>query len=356
MKGKSGRGRIAAAGRRALRALLAAALAASLVPAAALARDGEGPYVGEGTTTLQASSVTVDGTAVTAAALAAALPAMQKAPAPAGGAMGEYAGILAADAAASGSLAQAGSRLSLVFLSASCSLLAAQILSWGDGAAYVIPAGAVEGVGRNIYVVVASPQAVLVDGVPVGACWLQHSLLSYIAANHGSIQAAPEEAELADRAEAARGAFLEMAGQELNSDGRGDILMVSIGYNKVTGKVAVGVKLKAGNSKDGWLAAGGGTLAGGIPYQAVLDDAGSALVSVKKYNCAEDACVSQLGGLAEAEAGNVVMLPPFRVNGPNGGVAAKISVRKVCEECEDAYGRHSFAAGTSFESPTVRKE
>ena len=339
---------------RALCALLSVALALFAIPPASAYADSETPYLGEGNVVVSTASVSIDDATLSRAQFASAMASVKRLPnTPATCATSEYADLVAMSASQAGTLQQLGSALHIPFMRVKIAICIASILAFGGPAVFKIPAGAIEGVKRDILVAISSPAgAVIIDGVPVGPSWLTVDSTSYISENYESIEVVEPgttvpAGTLTDEQQAIAEVCEYINTLENVSDSRKHKCTVVVaGCNKQTGQYAVGVKM---SQPDDEIAS------------ALIQLSESKLLSESYYiavelrvgngnGCAEYACVHALGGLDDrdnvtAELDNIVMAQPFRPR----------SMEKVpvCNTCELKFGRQRFLKNTIFKSDSM---
>ena len=167
--------------------------------------------------------------------------------------MSEYADLVAMSASQAGTLQQLGSALHIPFMRVQIAMCIASILAFGGPAVFKIPAGAIEGVKRDILVAISSPAgAVIIDGVPVGPSWLTVDSTSYISENYESIEVVEPgttvpAGTLTDEQQAIAASLdktlKDYFKDQQNSKNRNNCSVVVVGCNKRTGEFAIGVKM-----------------------------------------------------------------------------------------------------------------
>ena len=332
--------------------------------------DAGEPYLGEGAVTLSESAVTIDGVEISRAQFcAAALPGMARLQdTPETGAMSEYARLLSLSAAAEGAVLELGHAIEMTFIRLLMRENIARILALGGAGAFLICAGSIPGVDRDIIVVVTVLGTVALDGVIIGASWLGLDISSYIVDNYSSISVTVPsttwgtldpgvQQTLVD----ARTRLLErleelVETKSLEKKDRNDASVVVVGHNRRTKQSAIGVKLSEGRpeaikilqelSRSKYTC--------GLPIEWEI---GKDSKDDEDRSCAETACVRALGGLYMDKPGgrgqvirpeieNIVMIQPFRPR-PIDEVFKPVP---VCEKCERQFGRQRFVRGTIFKS------
>lgn len=331
--------------------------------------DAGEPYLGEGAVTLSESAVTIDGVEISRAQFcAAALPGMARLQdTPETGAMSEYARLLSLSAAAEGAVLELGHAIEMTFIRLLMRTNIATILALGGAGAFLICAGSIPGVDRDIIVVVTALGTVAVDGVIIGASWLGLEISSYIAENYAAIKVVADAlyGTLTDEqrqvVESARTRLMEylrslVDAGKLTETRWKDCTVVVAGYNKRTRKFAIGVKLERGFPDMKELLE---SLSGS---KKISDTPVSIEVLTGTDVCAEDACTKALGGsdgaghVIKSELEYITMAQPFRPRGEKDEELLPDIVRwipkpvPVCERCETRFGRGCFLLGTWFDS------
>ena len=335
--------------------------------------DAGEPYLGEGAVTLSESAVTIDGVEISRAQFcAAALPGMARLQdTPETGAMSEYARLLSLSAAAEGAVLELGHAIEMTFIRLLMRENIARILALGGAGAFLICAGSIPGVDRDIIVVVTVLGTVAVDGVIIGASWLGLEISSYIAENYASIKVVADAlyGTLTDEqrqvVESARTRLMEylrslVDAGKLTETRWKDCTVVVAGYNKRTRKFAIGVKLERGFPDMKELLE---SLSGS---KKISDTPVSIEVLTGTDVCAEDACTKALGGsdgaghVIKSELEYITMAQPFRPRGEKDEELLPDIVRwipkpvPVCKRCEERFGRGSFLWGTWFDSDSPK--
>lgn len=348
--------------RRALCALLSVALALFAIPPASAYADSETPYLGEGNVVVSTASVSIDDATLSRAQFASAMASVKRLPnTPATCATSEYADLVAMSASQAGTLQQLGSALHIPFMRVKIAICIASILAFGGPAVFKIPAGAIEGVKRDILVAISSPAgSVIIDGVPVGTSWLTVDSTSCISENYESIEVVEPgttvpAGTLTDEQQAITASldktFKNYLDNEQNSENRSNCSVVVVGCNKRTGEFAIGIKM---SREDKALKETLEALPGTATLPADIYPGLKVSVVVGDYWCAEDACVGALGGadlskgkgadgkvaVISEELEHIVMIQPFR---PRTGKPVP-----VCDYCKANYGPQRFVAGVDL--------
>lgn len=327
--------------------------------------DAGEPYLGEGAVTLSGSAVTIDGVEISRAQFcAAALPGMARLQdTPETGAMSEYARLLSLSAAAEGAVLELGQAIEMTFIRLLMRTNIATILAFGGAGAFLICAGSIPGVDRDIIVVVTTLGTMAVDGVIIGASWLGLEISSYIAENYAAIKVVADaiHGTLTDEqrqvVEGARDKLmvrlrLLINAGELNETEWKDCTVVVAGYNKRTCKYAIGVKLQEGNE-------GAEAILKLLSGTKEISDTPVSIETLTGPNvCAEDACTKALGGsdgaghVIKSELKYIVMAQPFRPRGERVPPPLKWMPKPVpvCKRCEGRFGRGCFLPRTWFDS------
>lgn len=323
------------------------------------------PYLGEGAVVVSASSIAIDGVTLSRSQFSSAMSGFERlSDTPSTSAVSEYAKLFLVSAAAAGGLIELGRGIELTFLKLVIGMRVADILASHSGSSvFRIKAGTIQGVTRDIVVVVTDAGGVVIDGVAVGASWLTYDIVSYIADHIESIEVVGEDAPTGDTVLSREDTIAKEAVDDVaryirqlrTSELRTDPSVVVGGYymNGSTLKFAIGVKLSHANEELQEILEK-------LPSEDILAKYGEQFsigIVIGQNCCAEDACVGALGGrvLGENKTGSNVEVIPDKLDKIK--MAPPVRPRRegpipkaVCKTCEDNYKRIRFIEGTTFES------